>query len=127
MNNDNNLIVGQVRNCRCKLCEENFDHEEQIGKFSSTITGTLFDINNSNIDNVPPCKIDCVIYLITCSNCNIQYVGQTKKQLRYRVYNHRSSCKNKNEQILYKHFNSECKFENAKFRIIERVEESVII
>ena len=127
MNNTNNLVVGQVRNCRCKLCEENFDHQEPIGKFSSTVTGTAFDINNRDIDDSPPCKIDCVIYLITCSNCSMQYVGQTKKQLRYRVYNHRSSCKNKSEQILYKHFNSECKFENAKFRIIERTEESELL
>ena len=65
--------------------------------------------------------------MITCSNCNIQYVGQTKKQVRYRVYGHRNSCKNKSEQILYKHFNSECKFEHAQFRIIERTEESELL
>ena len=66
--------------------------------------------------------------MITCSNCSIQYVGQTKKKmLRYRVYGHRNSCKNKTEQILYKHFNSECKFEHAQFRIIERIEESELL
>ena len=127
MNNGNELLMGQARNCWCKLCEENFDYQERLGKFDSTITGTMFDNNVSDIGNLPPCKIDCVIYLITCSKCKIQYVGQTKKQLRYRVYGHRNSCKNKNEQILYKHFNSDCKFENAKFRIIERTEESNLL
>ena len=82
MNNTNNLVVGQVRNCRCKLCEENFDHQEPIGKFSSTVTGTAFDINNRDIDNIPPYKIDCMIYLITCSNCIMQYVSQTKKAVK---------------------------------------------
>ena len=50
-----------------------------------------------------------------------------KKQLRYRVYGHNNSCKNKSEQILYKHFNSVCKFEHAQFRIIERTEESELL
>ena len=53
--------------------------------------------NIGDVGNLPPCKIDCVIYMITCSNCNIQYVGQTKKRLRYRVYGHKNSCKNKRE------------------------------
>ena len=127
MSNNNGREVGQVRNCGCKLCEGNFDYRDKLGKFSSTITGTVFDINVGNVDNLPPCKLDCVIYVITCSKCNVQYVGQTKKQLRYRVHGHRNSCKNKNEQILYKHFNSECKFENAKFRIIERTVESELL
>ena len=127
MDNTNEVIVGQARNCWCKLCEENFDYREKLGKFSSTITGTVFDINIRDVGNLPPCKLDCVIYLVTCSKCKIQYVGQTKKQLRYRVYGHRNSCKNKSEQILYKHFNSDCKFEDAKFRIIERTEESELL
>ena len=82
MNNANNLVVGQVRNCRCKLCEENFDYQERLGKFNSTITGTVFDISIRDTGNLPPCKIDNVIYLITCSSCRMQYVGQTKNQLR---------------------------------------------
>ena len=107
MNNENNeRVAGLDRGCRCKLCKENFDHREKLGKFKSTITGTAFDTDIGDVGNFPPCRIDCVIYMITCSNCNIQYVGQTKKQLRYRVYGHRNSCKNKSEQILYKHFNS---------------------
>ena len=94
MNNANELVVGQVKNCWCKLCEENFDYQERLGKFSSTIMGTVFDININNAVNLPPCKIDCVIFLITCSKCKMQYVGQTKNQLRYRVHGHRNSCKN---------------------------------
>ena len=116
--------MGQIGKCICKLCKENFDYSNELGKFNSTITGTEFDVKVDNVDNLPPCKLDCVVYVITCSKCNIQYVGKTKQQLRNRVYGHRTSCKNNKEQILYKHFNSECEFENAKFRIIEKPPES---
>ena len=126
-NNDEVLGADQNIICNCKLCLENFDHQESLGKFKSTITGTTFDNNVRNEDNLPPCKLDCVIYLITCSNCSIQYVGQTKNQLKKRVYGHKSSCKSKSDQIIYKHFNSDCKFENAKFRIIERVQEADLL
>ena len=81
-NNDNGRIADLDRRCRCKLCEENFDHREKLGKFASTITGTAFDTNIGDVDELPPCKIDCVVYIITCSNCNIQYVGQTKKTVK---------------------------------------------
>ena len=73
MNNENNERVADLdRRCRCKLCEENFDYREKLGKFKSTITGTAFDTNIGDVGNLPPRKIDCVIYTITCSNCNIQ-------------------------------------------------------
>ena len=78
MNNENNeRVAGLDRRCGCKLCEENFDHREKLGKFKSTITGTAFDTNIGD-GNLPPCKTDCVLYMITCSNCNIQCIGQTK-------------------------------------------------
>ena len=116
--------MGQIGKCSCKLCKENFDYRDELGKFNSTITGTEFDVKVDNVDNLPPCKLDCVIYVITCSKCNSQYVGKTKQQLRKRVYGHRASSKSNQEQVLYKHFNSECEFENAKFRIIEKPIES---
>ena len=126
---DSNNIVNEDQDilCSCKLCRENFDYSDRLGKFSSTITGTIFDVGIRNDEDLPPCKLSCVIYLITCSKCKIQYVGKTKQQLKCRVNGHRQSCKNKNEQIIYKHFNSDCKFENAKFRIIERTEEANLL
>ena len=61
MDNTNEGIVGQARNCWCKLCEENFDYRKKLGKFSSTITGTVFDINIRDVGYLPPCKLDCYI------------------------------------------------------------------
>ena len=110
--------------CNCNLCSSNYDYSERLGKFSSYVTGTNFDIAIRNDNNLPPCELDCVIYLISCSNCNMQYVGKTKNKLKRRVYGHKQSCKKKKDQIMYKHFNSDCGFEHAKFRIIDRTTEN---
>ena len=113
--------------CDCDFCMTNFDYEERLGVFKSSITGTNFDININNNHNLHPCKLDCVIYLITCSNCGIQYVGKTKQKLVQRFRGHKHCSKMKKDQILYKHFNTDCKFENAKFRIIERTNENDLL
>ena len=113
--------------CNCNLCSNNYDYDERLGKFTSTITGTSFDLNIRNDNNLSPCELNCVIYLITCSNCNLQYVGKTKQKLKQRFSGHKHCCKMKKDQILYKHFNSDCKFENAKFRIIDRTTENDLL
>ena len=107
--------------CNCNLCSSNYDYSERLGKFSSYVTGTNFDIAIRNDNNLPPCELDCVIYLMSCSNCNMQYVGKTKNKLKQRIYGHKHSCKKKKDQIIYKHFNSDCGFEHAKFRIIDKI------
>ena len=41
VNNEHNRRVADLdRSCRCKLCEDNFYHREELSKFKSTITGT---------------------------------------------------------------------------------------
>ena len=62
MDNKISAEEDQARNCGCKLCKENLDFQEKLGKFTSSITGTVFDINVEDMGNLPPCKIDCVIY-----------------------------------------------------------------
>ena len=41
-----------------------------------------------------------VVYLITCSKCNAQYVGQTTRHLSIRMNEHRSKCKNNDKTFL---------------------------
>ena len=57
---------------------------------------------------------------ITCSVCNLQYVGETAQRVKDRFKNHRKGMKNPNKDntstILYKHFNSVlCK--NATYNV----------
>ena len=93
MNQNNRIIDNLDRRCNCDLCSNNYDYEDRLGKFTSFITGTSFDLDIKNDDNLPPCKSNCVIYLITCSNCNIQYVGQTKQKLKQIFSRHKHCCK----------------------------------
>ena len=113
--------------CNCNLCRSNYDYAERLGKFTSSITGTNFNLDIRNDNNTPPCELDCVVYLITCSNCSLQYVGKTKQKLKQRFSGHKHCCKKKQDQILYKHFNSDCKFENAKFRVIDRTTDNDLL
>ena len=85
--------------CNCNLCSNNYDYDERLGKFTSTITGTSFDLNIRNDNNLSPCELNCVIYLITCSNCNLQYVGKTKQKLKQRFSGHKHCCKMKKTKI----------------------------
>ena len=45
-----------------------------------------------------------IIYLITCSNCFMQYVGETAEQLNIRFVTHRASMSGKNVAVLRKNF-----------------------
>ena len=68
--------------------------------------------------------VDChssnVIYLLTCSNCGLQYVGETSQQLNARFTGHRAGIKNPSKhgtcKILSNHLNKGlCK--NAKYMV----------
>ena len=37
------------------------------------------------------CEINNIIHLITCSKCNMVYVGETYREFRKRIYEHRNS------------------------------------
>ena len=67
---------------RCVCCHK---MEERAKKFTSTNTGREYQIKRSYT-----CTSSWVIYLVTCTHCNIQYVGQTTQEMRQRHYGHRS-------------------------------------
>ena len=57
------------------------------------------------------CEIFNCIYLIECKkdNCNMKYVGETKRILKYRFAEHRGYVNNRDEsQATGEHFNSVC-------------------
>ena len=62
--------------------------EESKEKFTSTRTGREYKIRR-----IYTCTSRWVIYLVTCTDCNIQYVGQTTQEMRQRHYGHRSDIK----------------------------------
>ena len=52
------------------------------------------------------CATHGVVYLITCSKCNIQYIGQTSRKFSIRMKEHLTDIEKAEDKIIGKHFNS---------------------
>jgi hypothetical protein len=75
-------------------------HASKTNQFYSTHYNSYYDINDTIY-----CSSKNLVYLITCKKCKLQYVGETSRQLRDRMNDHRSAIKlNKNTPIGL-HFN----------------------
>ncbi len=64
--------------------------------------------------------IQRIIYIITCSKCSKQYVGQTGRQLKDRIYKHLNAIHNHNTTSTGEHFNIHHHSE-MKVQAIEKV------
>ena len=60
---------------RCEVC----DYVTDTDTFTSTVTGESFKINHQL-----NCDDRCIIYLLTCKQCQKQYTGDTAGDFRYR-------------------------------------------
>jgi hypothetical protein len=70
-------------------------------EFKSTATNETFKIFGHHT-----CKTVSLIYLITCKQCKLQYVGQTGNSLRDRFYGHLADIRSKNNvKPVSRHFN----------------------
>ena len=89
---------------RCEVCNNVTD----TSIFSSTVTGETFKISHSL-----NCDDQCLIYLVTCKQCNKQYTGETTDLFRNRSNNYKGNArkfdrkKSCMQEHLYKHFQSE--------------------
>ena len=92
-NEFNTLKCGKKR---CKLCSI-----ITIGScFSSSSTKLTYSISENM-----SCGSLNTIYLVTCTKCNIQYIGETGRTLRERFNNHRSDIYLNKNTAIAKHFN----------------------
>lgn len=90
---------------------------ETGNSFSSSVTKEDFGINDPMT-----CDSKDVIYLISCSKCQKQYVGQTERRLKDRLNAHRSNIKNKTQTAIAIHFNEAAhSFNNLRIIPIEIV------
>ena len=60
-----------------------------VENFRSTATRRMYTVRRPY-----NCLSSWVIYVVTCRQCNIQYIGQTTKEMRQRHYGHRNEIKN---------------------------------
>jgi len=80
----------------CKCCS----HITTTKTFTSTHTRRQY-----NIIDPFNCRSTNIIYLITCSLCNKQYVGETQRQLSHRLTDHRSNIALHKNTPIANHFN----------------------
>lgn len=82
---------------RCHTCSMT----QQGSTFTSTITNKTYKhIHNTD------CSSKNIIYLITCNKCKKQYVGETGRELRLRMTDHRHYVTKKVNTPIGQHFNS---------------------
>ena len=79
------------------------------------------------------CSDKCLIYLLTCKKCLIQYVGKTVDELRYRWNNYKNNSRNYGcnqpsmQRHLYEHYSStgHCGFlEHVSIILIDKTDPS---
>ena len=68
--------------------------------FTSTVTGKTYKINHKF-----DCDENCLVYLLTCKHCGVQYVRQTVADFRYRWNNYKDNCRKHscNDDCMKKH------------------------
>ena len=68
--------------------------------FSTSVTNKKFEV-----DFDATCITCCIIYLITCKCCTMQYVGKSLKSVRTRFNDHRGNIRNRSEAlVMLEHF-----------------------
>ena len=114
--NNSSKELGSFKcNGRCDLCKKFLMESD---RFWSYATGRSYIIKE---------KVSCtsanVTYLISCTRCNLQYVGSTSNQLKVRFWNHKSAMKTKKttcETVI--HFNHLVhEFSDFKVIYIEKI------
>ena len=100
----------------------NCQHMNCTDTFSSSVTNRSYNVSDYNSSTLS-CFSENLIYLIKCSNCNIQYVGETSKQLNHRMNGHRSSF-GKKDLLIAKHFSGEdnCNITHFTVKPIELIQ-----
>ena len=100
--NPKSLITAKtIKRCNRKRCLTCNDNMKPV--FTSSITNKKYVVINHSSKPLC-CHSDNIIYLITCTKCGVQYVGETKNKLHIRMNSHRVSLRAKAHTLLYEHF-----------------------
>ena len=90
-------MTGQTTCCNnCNQCQYIIDTPTIV----STTTGKTRNI----IGNIK-CTTRNLIYIITCQKCMKQYIGETKRELKRRLYEHIYTIRNNKATPVAEHFN----------------------
>ena len=114
----NNYSITPCGISNCRVCINLVTNKT----FTSNVTNKTYDIINRTGEDLN-CKSQNVIYVTTCKNCNIQYVGETTNPLHLRMAGHRSN--KQGCRYVVTHYNScypEINENKFSIQIIEKLE-----
>ena len=106
------FACGQCKSCSHKQHPREVSHTAENATFTSTSTGDTYTIRKHL-----SCQTENVVYLITCTACDKQYVGETKRacdkqyvgetkrSLECRLVEHCADARNNRNTPVARHFN----------------------
>ena len=98
----------------CKICT----NLKKTMSFRSSITKRTY--KKYSLCFRGNCMTRNVIYLITCTKCTSQYVGETKRSLLERIKEHQADIRHNRDSPVARHFNSEeHSLDNFSYEILE--------
>ncbi len=119
---------GVIKRCGSKRCkfQNKFSPSNQV---LSSVTNRKYDCIVPDGTTYLNCHSSNLVYLITCNNCSLEYVGETVQKLNERFAFHNTCILNPNKygfcRILASHFNKgPCKNSEYSVQIIEKMEGS---
>jgi len=108
-------IVQTCNRARCGCCKHLTDLSH-LSIFNSTTLPQTHTLT---------CNSTNIVYLIHCNKCSVNYVGETKRQLKDRLNNHRSTIKTNKPTAISIHFNEpQHSINNLKIMPIETLTSS---
>jgi len=87
--------ISKCNHPRCTCCKSILEKNT----FTSTVTKQTYTIE-TNMN----CNSSNIIYLITCTHCKLQYVGQTNRKLKDRLNDHKSNTRTNKQTAIGIHF-----------------------
>ena len=93
----------------CGKCSACLHKLHKNGPFTHTISSNTFQsTTNGSIHNIKfslSCNSYNVVYLITCTRCHMQYVGETGREAKVRLLEHCADTRFKRDKPVSAHFN----------------------
>ena len=90
------------KNTRCQTCSY---LTECKNTFRSNLTKRIYHFI-CEPSTILSCTSSNIIYLLSCKNCQIQYVGETVNALSKRMNMHRTTIFHKHQNLVGQHFNN---------------------
>ena len=108
-------IISKCTAKKCKTCDILITDP----MFTSNLTNKSYHTRSYDDLN---CKSTNIVYGLECNLCGLIYVGETKGELKKRIYGHRSGINNRTNKLIYQHFNQpDHSILSMKVRILEKI------